>query len=232
MLASDQEPVQEEEKHMAQFREGKGDEHDLSSQDVKNDHGPIVEPLMVCEIPCQKRCCRDQENQIVIRTGDRTDPGDKEAADQEESGTEKNDERQLVRGALRETPKANPPGLIKEEIMSQNEKWRHNQTEVENRRHDHDEGMGVPNGLFEREGPLGDSIGNSLFGGGLGLERRREDDRILPLGEAKELEDLVNQAYGKNQKGDPDQGSPYHIIHAFSFAPGDDRIVTNNLREW
>jgi len=150
VFTPNQKTVKKEEEHMPQFRKRKGDEHGLSRKDMEGHHRGVIKPLVVSQIPGQKWGDGNEQNEIVIGCRDDSDPGQKETTPEEKGGADQNDKGQPIGDRFRKAPKAQAHGLIQKDIVPEEEKRRHDQTDVEDGRHDRHESIGFPEGSPER----------------------------------------------------------------------------------
>jgi len=104
---------------MSQFGKRGHNEHDLSGQDMGNQNGLVIEPLVVCHVPRQERGNGDKENNVVVSRRDSPHPVNKYAAQEKESAAQKKNHRQHIRGRFREAPDAYTPRFIKEDTVGQ-----------------------------------------------------------------------------------------------------------------
>ena len=121
VFVSDEETIEEEKEHVPEFCKWDSDEHHFSCQNVECHHRIIVKPLVIGEIPCQERSDSDEKDEIVVGRRDGPDPGEKETAAKEIGPTYQHDQGQHIRKRFRKTEKVQSPGLIEEDIMSQEE---------------------------------------------------------------------------------------------------------------
>ena len=67
VLRSHVQSHEKEEDHMPQPGERDDDQHDLSCQEMEEDQGPVIKPLMVSQKPGKEGGHRNQEHQSLLQ---------------------------------------------------------------------------------------------------------------------------------------------------------------------
>lgn len=118
VFAPDQEAIQEEKEHVTQFREWNGDEHELSRQNVKGHDDRIIKPLMISQESGEEGTARDEQDNIIVQRSNGPNPGQEYPSHHEERNADQNHHRQPIGQRFVQTPKAQSPRLIQQDIMS------------------------------------------------------------------------------------------------------------------
>lgn len=66
MLVDENESADKEKNHVVDFCKWNCYQHELAGQHVQDDHGFIIEHLIIDQISCEKRCGGNQQDDIVV----------------------------------------------------------------------------------------------------------------------------------------------------------------------
>ena len=196
-FTADMGPGQEKEYHMAQLGKRNGNQHDFSAQYMNNKHRFIRSPLVIGQVPGNKRCGGNERKQEVIGGGDDPNFRQDDPAKDQTNGGKKKYQGHVVGGGFSQTEPAEPPPFVPEDIMTQQKNGRCEQAEMKGVRH-----QGKP-GFFphattaewdepEKDRPKGPSRVEVI-----------EDHLILFRGKAYEGYDFDDHTDKKNNKGYP-----------------------------
>lgn len=81
---------------MSQLCKWHGDEHHFSCKNVKEDHGLIIEPLVVSERTCQKRGDRNQKDDVIVQRCDDSNLAHKDSPKKKDGTADERDPRQSI----------------------------------------------------------------------------------------------------------------------------------------